>query len=61
MEFINTMQENRMAHSSIVAGVLVHMNRMAANMHAENSDDINKLLAFLKECKKNNNQFYWDA
>ncbi|KAF0919099.1 hypothetical protein E2562_028385 [Oryza meyeriana var. granulata] len=61
MEFIDTMQENRVAQSNIVAGVLMHMNRKVANVCAENADDINKLLAFFNECKKNNNQFYWDA
>ncbi|KAF0909524.1 hypothetical protein E2562_037096 [Oryza meyeriana var. granulata] len=49
MEFIDTMQENRVAQSSIVAGVLMHMNRKAANVHAENANNINKLLAFFKE------------
>ncbi|KAF0927627.1 hypothetical protein E2562_035234, partial [Oryza meyeriana var. granulata] len=36
------------------------MNRKATNVRAENANDINKLLAFFKECKKNNKQFYWD-
>ncbi|KAF0908974.1 hypothetical protein E2562_030269 [Oryza meyeriana var. granulata] len=54
MEFIDTMQENHVTQSNIVAGVLMHMNRKAANVRAENVDDINNLLAFFKECKKNN-------
>ncbi|KAF0914535.1 hypothetical protein E2562_029471 [Oryza meyeriana var. granulata] len=61
MELVDTMQENRVAQSSIVVGVLMHMNRKSANVCAKNADDINKLLAFFKECKKNNKQFYWDA
>ncbi|KAF0929019.1 hypothetical protein E2562_011103 [Oryza meyeriana var. granulata] len=31
MEFIDNMQENRVAQSNIVVGVLMHMNRKAAN------------------------------
>lgn len=36
------------------------MCRKAANVRAENADDISKLLEFFKECKKENPKFYWD-
>ncbi|KAF0922662.1 hypothetical protein E2562_001060 [Oryza meyeriana var. granulata] len=49
MEFIDTMQENHVTQSSIYTGVLMHMNRKASNVRAENADNINKLLAFFKE------------
>ncbi|KAF0921083.1 hypothetical protein E2562_038467 [Oryza meyeriana var. granulata] len=60
MEFIDTMQENRVAQSSIVVSwcsYAPNADKKAANVRAENADDIDKLLAFFKECKKNNNQF----
>nr|XP_025883004.1 uncharacterized protein LOC112939687 [Oryza sativa Japonica Group] len=74
MEFVDTMQQSRVPNSSIV-GVLSDMhggrenipfttrdleNRKAANVRAENADDISKLLEFFKECKKENPKFYWD-
>jgi hypothetical protein len=36
-------------------------HKKAAKAREEREDDLNKLLQFFRECKKNNKYFYWDV
>ena len=35
--------------------------RMAEKVREERDDDLNKLLQYFRECKENNEHFYWDV
>jgi hypothetical protein len=36
-------------------------HRKEAKAREEREDDLNKLLQFFRECKENNEYFYWDV
>jgi hypothetical protein len=41
--------------------VFLNGHRKSAKTREEREDDLNKLLQFFRECKENNEYFYWDV
>ena len=44
-----------------IALYFLNVHRKAAKAREEREDDLNKLLQFFRECKENNEYFYWDV